>query len=252
MFGHLTPASIQPLLAALTVGGNGRKDDRGLTRITQYLVQLSLGDGSAGTPMPPPIPANPLSPPSTTPLLLPKPVDRYTPEILSAAWKDLTNNRLPFTTRQAALRALSALTHASLTSKPDDPTYVGGLFVVLQTLLEQIESQRAEASRQGNRSLASFLANGGAAAAAAEGGKGGAGVGAATGGMSGGKKSSTLALYRARMETWGMLRLAFSAARVALSRSGIARIATKCFMGGCRCMHMNLCKIVWVGDHIQG
>lgn len=80
--------------------------------------------------------------------------------------------------------------------------------------------------RQGNRSLASFLANGGPAAAAA--GTAAAGGGS---GVAGGKKTSTLALYRARMETWGMLRLAFSAARVALSRSGIVRVATKCFMG---------------------
>ncbi|MEW5302150.1 MAG: hypothetical protein WDW36_004959 [Sanguina aurantia] len=210
MFGHLTPASIQPLLAALGVGGrHPRKDDRGLSRLAQYLVQLSLGDGSAGTPMPPPPPPSGASvhshsasatasprQPLAPPLLLPKPVDRYTPEVLSAAWKDLTNDKLPFTKRQAALRSLSALTHASLTSKPDDPTYVGGLFVVLQTLLQRIEEQRAEASNQ-----------------------------------RGGKKMSTLALYRARMETWGMLRLAFSAARVALSRSGIVRVATKCFMG---------------------
>ena len=37
--------------------------------------------------------------------------------------------------------------------------------------------------------------------------------------------------FRARMEVWGLMRIAFSAARVALSRSGINKIAMRSFAG---------------------
>jgi hypothetical protein len=50
--------------------------------------------------------------------ILPKAVDRFGPEILSASWADLGEDKSPFMNKQGALRALAALTHASLTSKP--------------------------------------------------------------------------------------------------------------------------------------
>lgn len=37
--------------------------------------------------------------------------------------------------------------------------------------------------------------------------------------------------FKSKMETWGLLRLAFSAARVALSKSGIAQISVRSFNG---------------------
>lgn len=37
--------------------------------------------------------------------------------------------------------------------------------------------------------------------------------------------------FKQRMEMWGLLRLALSAARVALSRSGLAQVAAKSFTG---------------------
>ena len=37
--------------------------------------------------------------------------------------------------------------------------------------------------------------------------------------------------FRGRMEMWGLMRLAFSAARVALSKSGLNKIAMRSFAG---------------------
>ena len=47
--------------------------------------------------------------------------------------------------------------------------------------------------------------------------------------------------FKSKMEMWGLMRLAFSSARVALSKSGITQIAAKSFTGGagsivCACM----------------
>lgn len=50
--------------------------------------------------------------------VLPKAVDRFGPEVLSLAWSDLSSERSPFMRKQGAMRALAALAHASLTSKP--------------------------------------------------------------------------------------------------------------------------------------
>jgi hypothetical protein len=45
--------------------------------------------------------------------------------------------------------------------------------------------------------------------------------------------SRSRAEFKQRMEMWGLLRLGLSAARVALSKSGINKIAARSFMGGC-------------------
>lgn len=45
---------------------------------------------------------------------------------------------------QAGLRALAALAAASLVIRPDDPTYVGGLFMTLSSLLDKVDSMRSE------------------------------------------------------------------------------------------------------------
>lgn len=50
--------------------------------------------------------------------VLPKAVDRYGPEVLSASWQQLSDDKSPFMNKQGAMRALAALAHASLTSKP--------------------------------------------------------------------------------------------------------------------------------------
>lgn len=88
----------------------------------------------------------------------------------------------------------------------DDPTYVGGLFVTLQSLLERIETLQSN-----RRSLASVLA--------------------AHSATTNTRKKGMLADFKAKMEMWGLLRLAFSAARVALSKSGISKIASSSFSG---------------------
>ncbi|GAX84107.1 hypothetical protein CEUSTIGMA_g11530.t1 [Chlamydomonas eustigma] len=210
--GHITIASVQPILEALKAAGM-RKDDRSIGRFVYYLVQLLLGDGSAGTPLPVPV--------SKSTSILPKAVDRFGPEVLSASWADLGVDKSPFMNKQGALRALAALTHASLTSRPEDPTYVGGLFVTLQSLLDSLDSIRAS----WRSSLVGFIAQ------QAGGGIGGGGGGVA--GTAGQKKTNALAEFRARMEVWGLMRIAFSAARVALSRSGINKIAMRSFAGVC-------------------
>lgn len=64
-------------------------------------------------------PAPPLRPlPWPGNITQPKAVDRFGPEVLSAAWADLGNERSPFMRKQGAMRALAALAHASLTSRP--------------------------------------------------------------------------------------------------------------------------------------
>lgn len=51
-------------------------------------------------------------------LVLAKAVDRLGLEQLVAAWADLGDEKAAFTRKAAALRALAAVTRASLTSKP--------------------------------------------------------------------------------------------------------------------------------------
>jgi len=49
---------------------------------------------------------------------LPKAVDRFGPELLSLSWADLGNEESRFLRKQGGMRALAALAHASMTSKP--------------------------------------------------------------------------------------------------------------------------------------
>lgn len=51
-FGNITISTVEPLLRALQPGSKESGDDRSIVRILYYLVQLVLGDGYAGTPMP--------------------------------------------------------------------------------------------------------------------------------------------------------------------------------------------------------
>ncbi|KAG1666846.1 hypothetical protein FOA52_009470 [Chlamydomonas sp. UWO 241] len=197
-YGHLPMSSVQPVLDALRTADKS-KDNRGAgVRFVYYLVQLSMGDSSAGTPLPLPV--------SRGNSVLPKAVDRFGPDVLSAAWADLGDDTTPFMHKQGALRSLAALAHASLTSKPDDPTYVGGLLVTIQSLLDSLESIQAKRS-----TLAGILAQHGTAA----------------------KKTNSLQDFRARMEVCALQRASFSAARVALSKSGINKIAVRAFAGVC-------------------
>lgn len=50
--GHITPASVPALLGALKTAQQYK--DKGLVRLVYFLVQLALGDGSAGAPLPMP------------------------------------------------------------------------------------------------------------------------------------------------------------------------------------------------------
>eukprot|EP00798_Chlamydomonas_sp_ICE-L_P022806 gene22806-29971_t len=121
--------------------------------------------------------------------------------LLSSSWADLADEKTSFVRKQGSMRSLAALAHASITSKPDDPTYVGGLFVTLQSLLDRIEEIKSELGRSpgGLDQFAKPTKT----------------------------KNSMIQDYRTRMEAWGLMRLAFSAARVALSKSGISKIAAR-------------------------
>jgi hypothetical protein len=66
-FGTITVRTIEPLLEALEPSPQNRAD-RELCRLLYYLVQLSLGDGFAGTPMPVPRNHNREYPEITPPL----------------------------------------------------------------------------------------------------------------------------------------------------------------------------------------
>ena len=83
--------------------------------------------------------------------------------------------------KQGALRTLAALARASFSSHPDDPTYIGGLLVTLQSMLDSLDQIRARSG-----ALASFVA------------------------QSGSQPSSTskasIAEFRARMEVWALMR----------------------------------------------
>ncbi|KXZ43569.1 hypothetical protein GPECTOR_87g432 [Gonium pectorale] len=194
-YGHLNIAGVQLALQALSVDLGGR-DEKALLRLVQHLAMLALGDGSGGTPLP--------VPPQAAGSSLAKAVDRLGLEVLVAAWAPLGDERAPFTTKQAALRALAAVTRASLSSRPDDPTYVSGLYETLRGLLDKVDALRA-----GRRGLAAAIS----AAQAA------------------GSKKSRLADIRQRAEMWGLLRGAFSAARLALPRSGLYKVAQRSLSG---------------------
>lgn len=49
LFGHVTVATVPPILAAL---GVEPKEEKLINRMVHYLAQLALGDGGAGTPLP--------------------------------------------------------------------------------------------------------------------------------------------------------------------------------------------------------
>jgi hypothetical protein len=51
-------------------------------------------------------------------LTLPKAVDAFGPEVLSAAWADLSDEKSPFMRKQGAMRILAALAQAAATSRP--------------------------------------------------------------------------------------------------------------------------------------
>ena len=56
-YSNLTPDlyhHLQPILNAVKAAG-ARKEDRITGRFIYYLVQLALGDGAAGTPLPIPV-----------------------------------------------------------------------------------------------------------------------------------------------------------------------------------------------------
>ncbi|KAG2422978.1 hypothetical protein HXX76_015649 [Chlamydomonas incerta] len=160
-------------------------------RIVRYLVHLGLGDGAAGTPLP--------VPPQAAGSVLAKAVDRLGLEVLVAAWSDLGHERASFGRKSAALRALAGVTRASLTSRPEDGTYVQGLFETLRGLLDKMDALRA-----GRRGLAHFISQ-----------------------AAGNKKKNAIADIRQRAEMWGLMRCAFAAARVALPRSGLYKVAQR-------------------------
>lgn len=89
--------------------------------------------------------------------------------------------------------------------------------MTLQSLLDSLDAIRAS----WKSSLAGFIAG-------RTGGTGGAPAVPLS------KKKNSLADFRARMELWALMRIAFSAARVALSKSGISKIAIRSFSGRIR------------------
>ncbi|KAG2426715.1 hypothetical protein HYH02_014755 [Chlamydomonas schloesseri] len=188
-YGHLNIAGVQLALQVLPV--EIARDERSLMRIVRYLVHLGLGDGAAGTPLP--------VPPQAAGATLAKAVDRLGLEVLVAAWSDLGQERASFGRKSAALRALAGVTRASLTSRPEDGTYVQGLYETLRGLLDKMDSLRA-----GRRGLAHFLSQ-----------------------AQGNKKKNAIADIRQRAEMWGLMRCAFAAARVALPRSGLYKVAQR-------------------------
>ncbi|GFR45403.1 hypothetical protein Agub_g6778, partial [Astrephomene gubernaculifera] len=187
-YGHLNMEGVQLALQALQIDIS--RDDKSLSRLVRYLVVLGLGDGSAGTPLP--------VPPQAGSTLLAKAVDGLGLEVLVAGWADLGQERAAFGRKQAALRALAAITRASLTSRPDDVTYVQGLYETLRGLLDKVDSLRA--SRRGLAAVVSQATN---------------------------RKKNLMADMRQLAEMWGLLRCAFSAARLALPRSGLYKVAQR-------------------------
>ncbi|KAJ9534881.1 hypothetical protein QJQ45_029569, partial [Haematococcus lacustris] len=187
--GALTLGTVELALGVLPKGSRGDKGDRLLARFVLYLVQLALGDGSAGTPVPQP--AGRGSAPSP-----PRAVDALGPEQLCPAWSALGGEEaVPFLRKQAALRALAALASAARTSRPDDPTYPDGLYSTLTSLLARLRELRASRSSLGSLLAAQRAAEGSALARQKHAGQ----------------------EFKKVMEQWGLMRLAFSAARCALS-----------------------------------
>ncbi len=83
---------------------------------------------------------------------LSKAVDRLGLEALVPGWADLGEERSGWFAKAAALRALAAVARASVSSRPDDPTYVSGLYQTLGGLLDA-----TDAARTGRRGLAAVL-----------------------------------------------------------------------------------------------
>ncbi|KAJ9535027.1 hypothetical protein QJQ45_029699, partial [Haematococcus lacustris] len=201
--GALTLGTVELALGVLPKGSRGDKGDRLLARFVLYLVQLALGDGSAGTPVPQP--AGRGSAPSP-----PRAVDALGPEQLCPAWSALGGEEaVPFLRKQAALRALAALASAARTSRPDDPTYPDGLYSTLTSLLARLRELRASRSSLGSLLAAQRAAEGSALARQKHAGQ----------------------EFKKVMEQWGLMRLAFSAARCALSPPASLQVAASCFAG---------------------
>ncbi|EFJ44601.1 hypothetical protein VOLCADRAFT_121307 [Volvox carteri f. nagariensis] len=188
-YGHFTIAGVQLALQVQRIDIG--RDEKALMRIVQYLVLLGLGDGSAGTPLPVRMNAGGM--------VLTKAVDQLGLDALMTAWNDLGNERATFVRKQAALRALAAITRASLTSRPDDATYVQGLYETLRGLMDKVDALRA-----GRRGLAHIISQ-----------------------AQGNKKKNLVADMRQRVEMWSLLRAAFAAARLALPRSGLYKVAQR-------------------------
>ncbi|GLI65416.1 hypothetical protein VaNZ11_008982, partial [Volvox africanus] len=188
-YGYFTTAGVQLALQIQQIDIG--RDEKALMRIVQYLVLLGLGDGSAGTPLPVLQTAGGM--------FLAKAVDRLGLEVLVAAWNDLGNERATFLRKQAALRALAAITRASLTSRPDDATYAQGLYETLRGLLDKVDALRA-----GRRGLAHIINQ-----------------------AHGNRKKNLIADMRQRVEMWSLLRGAFAAARLALPRSALYKVAQR-------------------------
>jgi hypothetical protein len=142
--GHISTATVPVLLRALKVPAGREGQVPPYSRAVYYLVQLALGDGFAGTPVPmPPSRGTPVASGAllrsglnallccaAASLTLAKAVDHFGPEVLSAAWADLGDERTPFVRKQGAMRALAALTHASLTSRPGAWARVHGCMIM--------------------------------------------------------------------------------------------------------------------------
>ncbi|KAL6755125.1 hypothetical protein V8C86DRAFT_3162109, partial [Haematococcus lacustris] len=220
--GALTLGTVELALGVLPKGSRGDKGDRLLARFVLYLVQLALGDGSAGTPVPQPAGRAALQPHCPPGLAgsapsPPRAVDALGPEQLCPAWSALGGEEaVPFLRKQAALRALAALASAARTSRPDqhtpihnDPTYPDGLYSTLTSLLARLRELRASRSSLGSLLAAQRAAEGSALARQKHAGQ----------------------EFKKVMEQWGLMRLAFSAARCALSPPASLQVAASCFAG---------------------
>lgn len=106
--------------------------DLKLLRLVNYLIQVLVGDGSAGTP----VPFNAAA--ATTPPV--KAVDQFEPDSMAIAWQQSTEEMASHYQRQAALRVLAAATRASRTSAPDDADMLMRLTKAVAILLDGAEA----------------------------------------------------------------------------------------------------------------
>lgn len=72
-------------------------------------------------------------------LSLPKAVESLPVELLSKAWADLSDEKAPFMRKQGSIRALAALAHAALVSKPGAAiSDVASLMIIQDTNSESL------------------------------------------------------------------------------------------------------------------